>query len=234
MKNITWLTIIYIWLVSFNTEEKESTCYGTTKNGRLENGVKLPVSGKNFISYSNATELESRTYVHSIVKKVVIESYAELNKVNPKKLFKYAETGFKNGGKFSPHKTHQNGLSIDFMVPVLDKNNKPTYFLTVAENQYGYDVDFNEQGENENLKIDFESLGAHIVALHKASLNNNIELWRIIFAPDLQDELYDTKYGNYIKSNIKIPTKKSWVRHDEHFHVDFKIKCKPLKRGKGS
>ena len=226
MKNIFSLTIVSIWLATVNAEAKESTCYGTTKNGRLENGVRLPSSGNNFISYSTAPELESRTYVHSIVKKVVVESYEELNLLNPQKLFKYAETGFKSGGKFSPHKTHQNGLSIDFMVPVMDKNNNSVYFPTNAQNRYGYDVNFNDQGVNENFKIDFESLGAHIVALNKASLNNNIELWRVIFAPDLQSKLYDTKYGDYIKNNVEIPTKKSWVRHDEHFHVDFKIKCK--------
>jgi len=220
--------IISLWLTSFNVESKESKCYGTTKNGRLENGVKLPSSGVNFISYSNVSELESRTYVHSIVKKVVVESYEELNQLNSKKLFKYAETGFKNGGKFSPHKTHQNGLSIDFMVPVMDVNDQSVYFPTTAFNHYGYDVNFNSQGINENFKIDFESLGAHIAALNKAALNNNIELWRVIFAPDLQSKLYDTKYGDYIKNNINIPKKKSWVRHDEHFHVDFNIKCKPM------
>jgi penicillin-insensitive murein DD-endopeptidase len=30
----------------------ESTCFGTTSNGRLEGGVKLPLSGPNFSTYS--------------------------------------------------------------------------------------------------------------------------------------------------------------------------------------
>jgi penicillin-insensitive murein endopeptidase len=226
MNKINYIAILTISLISINVEAKESTCYGTTKNGRLENGVKLPSSGSNFKSYSSVLEIAGRTYVHSIVKKVVIESYNELKKINSKKRFKYAETGFENGGKFKPHKTHQNGLSIDFMVPVTDKNNKSVYFPTNILNKYGYNVNFNSEGNNKNYRIDFESLAAHIVTLNKAALNNNIELWRILFAPDLQNKLYATKYGNYIKNNIKIPTKKSWVRHDEHIHVDFKIKCK--------
>jgi len=204
---------------------QESTCYGTSQNGRLENGVKLPVSGKNFISYSRDKEIQSRTYVHSLVKKIVVESYDTLAQTYPKKLFKYAETGFKNGGGFEPHKTHQNGLSIDFMVPVVDKNNDSIYFPTNRENHYGYDVEFDEFGGSQNFRIDFNSLGAHIVSLHKAAVQNDSELWRIIFAPDLQSKLYQTKYGDYIKKNIYIPTKQSWVRHDEHIHVDFKIKC---------
>jgi len=228
MNKIIYLIFINIVFISFSVEAQESTCYGTTKNGRLENGVKLPSSGSNFISYGNVPALIGRTYVHSIVKKIIIESYKELNKKNPEKLYKYAESGFKKGGKFRPHKTHQNGLSIDFMVPVLDKNNKSVYFPTNAFNKYGYNVNFGINGKNENYKIDFEALGAHIVALNKVAKKNGVGLWRVIFAPELQGELYATKHGYYIKNNIKIPTKKSWVRHDEHYHVDFKVNCKPI------
>ncbi|MDH5765520.1 MAG: replication initiation protein, partial [Gammaproteobacteria bacterium] len=28
------------------------------------------------------------------------------------------------------------------------------------------------------------------------------------------------------KKNIQFSTKRSWVRHDEHYHVDFSIPCK--------
>jgi len=227
MNKIVYLILIQLLLFSINVEAQESICYGTTKNGSLKNGVKLPSSGVNFTSYGNLPELSGRTYVHSVVKNIVIESYKKLYKTNPNKKYKYAESGFKNGGKFRPHKTHQNGLSIDFMVPVLDKNNKSVYFPTNPFNKYGYNVNFDANGINENYKIDFDAIGAHIVALNEAAINNGVGIWRVIFAPELQGKLYATKYGKYIKKNIKIPTKKSWVRHDEHYHVDFKIKCKP-------
>ena len=224
-KNIGY-TFFCIFIISCSVEAQESTCFGTTKKGRLENGVKLPGSGKNFTSYGNIPELAGRTFVHSTVRKVVVESYNKLSQSIPTIKFKYAETGFENGGKFRPHKTHQNGLSIDFMVPVLNNNKQSSYFPTNALNKYGYNVHFDSHGKNKKFKIDFESLASHIVALHKAALNNNIDIWRVIFAPDLQDKLYATKLGRYIKENIYIPTKKSWVRHDEHFHIDFKVKCK--------
>lgn len=228
MKKTLSIALCLYFITSFSIQAKESTCYGTTKKGRLEKGVQLPSSGANFISYGDIPEIAGRTYVHSTVKKVVVESYQELNKLLPTKVFKYAETGFAEGGKFRPHKTHQNGLSIDFMVPVLNKKNKSDYFPTTALNKYGYSVHFDSEGKNSNFTIDFESLAAHLVALHKAALKNNIEIWRVIFAPDLQGKLYATKMGRYIKDNIMIPTKKSWVRHDEHFHIDFKIKCMKL------
>jgi penicillin-insensitive murein endopeptidase len=109
----------------------ESVCFGTTSNGRLENGVRLPDSGSNFKSYGLFPELARRTYVHSVVREIVIESYQLLERELPTRVFKYAETGYKNGGQFKPHKTHQNGLSIDFMVPVQNEaGNRFIYPLT--------------------------------------------------------------------------------------------------------
>lgn len=43
---------------------EDSVCFGTTSNGRLENGVKLPASGENFEGYSDIARLAGRTYVH--------------------------------------------------------------------------------------------------------------------------------------------------------------------------
>ena len=206
----------------------ESTCYGTTKNGRLENGVKLPSKGKNFTSYGMIPVQAGRTYVHSKVKKVVVDAYRLLVKEQPKKVYKYAETGYKKGGQFKPHKTHRNGLSIDFIVPVIDKQGKSVHLPTNPLNRYGYNIEFNKKGKYKEYQLDYEALGAHIVALHKMARKNDIDLWRVIFDPRLQRHLYKTRYGEYIKNNIKIPKKKSWVRHDEHYHVDFVVKCKKL------
>ena len=217
---------IFFLLFSVNAFARESTCYGSTKNGRLENGVQLPTKGKNFTSYGLIPVKAGRTYVHSKVKKVVTEAYASLLKDYPDKVFKYAESGFKKGGLFKPHKTHQNGLSIDFMVPVLDKSGKSVHLPTNPINRYGYNIEFDNKGNYRNYKLDYEALAAHIVALHKTAKKNGIDLWRVLFDPKLQPYLYKTRYGEYIRNHIKIPNKRSWVRHDEHIHVDFIVKCK--------
>lgn len=203
----------------------ESICYGTTGNGSLENGVKLPSRGNNFISYGTLPELLGRTYVHSRVRNVIIDAYRALETEQPGKVFKYAETGAKDGGEFTPHKTHQNGLSVDFTVPVLDRRGNSIHLPTNPFNKYGYSIEFDENGTSGNYTIDFEAMGAHIVALHKASRNNGIEIWRMLLDPRLQKHLYASSYGDYIKENITIPEKKSWVRHDDHYHVDFKVDC---------
>ncbi|MCK7597714.1 penicillin-insensitive murein endopeptidase [Microbulbifer sp. CAU 1566] len=204
---------------------EESTCYGTTSNGRLENGVQLPTSGVNFEGYSIVARLAGRTYVHSQVSKIILAAYKNLESTNPEKVFKYAETGFEKGGQFKPHKTHRNGLSVDFMVPVLDKSGKSVHLPTNPVNKFGYDIEFDNYGAYEEFTIDYEAMAAHIVALHKESVNRGFDLWRVIFDPKLQPNLLKTKYGEYLSKNIQFSKKRSWVRHDEHYHVDFKIPC---------
>ena len=208
----------------------ESVCYGTTSDGKLEHGVQLPANGVNFTSYGILPELSGRTYVHSKVRDVVVTAFQMLERDQPGKLFKYAETGFKDGGQFKPHKTHRNGLSVDFIVPVTDAAGNSIYLPTHLFNKYGYSIEFDDKGRFEDFKIDYEALAAHLVALHKTAMQQGIGIWRVIFDPRQSPNLYKTKYGEYIKQHIEIPTKPSWVRHDEHYHVDFQVECKPFTR----
>ena len=204
---------------------ESSTCYGTTSNGSLSNGVKLPQSGSNFIGYSRAARIAGRTYVHSEVREIIIESYKSLEISEPEKVYKYAETGLKAGGKFKPHKTHQNGLSVDFMTPVMDKEGKSVHLPTNPLNRLGYDIEFDSKNKYKKYSIDFVALAAHIVELHKQAKKNGHDLWRVIFDPQLQPSLYETEYADYLRANIEFSKKRSWVRHDEHYHVDFEVAC---------
>lgn len=219
---------ISVYLFSSLVFADESVCYGTTSNGRLEGGVKLPSKGANFVSYSNSAELMGRTYVHAKVRDIILASYKWLEKEAPGKVYKYAETGFKEGGQFKPHKTHRNGLSVDFMVPVVNREGNSVHLPTHYFNKLGYSIEFDKAGKYDEYKIDYEALAAHIVSLHKAALAQGFGLWRVIFDPELQPYLMNTKYGEYLKKNIQFSTKRSWVRHDEHYHVDFDIPCEEI------
>jgi penicillin-insensitive murein endopeptidase len=225
MRSFTFLFLSFLPICLLGME---STCYGTTSNGRLANGVQLPGSGPNFISYGSIPELTGRTFVHSSVRDVIVAAYRILETDQPGKVFKYAESGAQGGGRFPPHKTHQNGLSVDFMVPVLDGRGKSVHLPTHALNRYGYDLEFDDRGRYAEYQIDYEALGAHMVALHKAARSHGMGIWRVLFDPRLQSYLYATRYGEYIRSNIEIPAKRSWVRHDEHIHVDFIVECRPM------
>jgi len=207
---------------------KESTCYGTTSKGRLENGIELPSSGPNYVAYSTIARLAGRTYVHTQVADILVNAYKSLEVKQPNKVFKYAETGFEEGGQFKPHKTHRNGLSVDFMTPVMDKSGQSVHLPTHPLNKFGYNIEFDNKGQYEEYSIDYIALAAHIVALHKEAVAQDVDLWRVIFDPKLQPELFKTPYGAYLKKNIQFSKKRSWVRHDEHYHVDFDILCKEL------
>lgn len=221
--------ILIISMLSFPALAKKSTCFGTTSNGKLVNGVQLPKSGENFTGYSTIAHLAGRTYVHSQVKSIIVKAYKKLEKDQPDKVFKYAETGFENGGQFKPHKTHRNGLSVDFMTPVKDKSGQSVHLPTHPLNKFGYNIEFNNESKFNDYTIDYIALAAHIVAVHNEATAQGVDIWRVIFDPKLQSHLFKTKYGEYLKNNIQFSKKRAWVRHDEHYHIDFAIPCKKLK-----
>lgn len=204
-----------------------SVCYGTTGNGSLENACKLPERGENFRTYSDIGSMLGRTYVHCKVAGVVSGAYQRLQRKMADKHFVYGETGWPSGGRLRPHKTHQNGLSVDFMVPVLDEEGHSVPLPTHALNKYGYDIDFDQTGRNGNLRIDFEAMAAHLLALSQAADEAGIGIWRVIFDPKLQPKLRQTAAWPELKKRLKFSERRSWVRHDEHYHVDFDIPCRP-------
>lgn len=223
---IKYLSLMLLFCSPLIALAETSTCYGTTSNGRLENGVQLPSKGNNFKGYSTVARLAGRTYVHSAVQNIILASYKDLEKEQPNKVYKYAETGFAKGGQFKPHKTHRNGLSVDFMTPVIDKSGKSVHLPTNPLNKFGYNIEFNKEDKYADVSIDYEAIAAHVVALDKQAKKQGYDLWRVIFDPQLQPKLYKTKYADYLKKNIQFSKKRSWVRHDEHYHVDFAVPCK--------
>ena len=207
----------------------ESVCHGTTSRGRLENGCRLPYEGANFRAYSRIGSLLGRTYVHCTVGRVVQEAYAVLQESMPENVFVYGETGWAEGGRFRPHKSHQNGLSVDFMVPVRDGKGTSVPLPTNLLNRYGYDLRFDRQGRCGELTIDYEAMAAHILALRRAALRHGMRIRRVIFDPDLQPMLKQTEAWPSLEGEVTFSKRRSWVRHDEHYHVDFDIPCKPLR-----
>lgn len=206
-----------------------STCFGTTAKGRLEAGVTLPRSGPNFSAYSLAGVIAGRTYVHEKVAGIVTSAYRAMEQSLPGTVFVYGETGWKSGGRFRPHRTHQNGLSVDFMVPVLDRQGRSVPLPTSALNKYGYDLDFDAKAEWNGLRIDFEAIGEHLYQLHQSALGAGAGLALVILDVDYLPRLFTTRRGDWLKSNVKFMQKQAWVRHDDHYHVDFAIACQPMR-----
>ncbi|HLF98040.1 MAG TPA: penicillin-insensitive murein endopeptidase [Methylococcaceae bacterium] len=205
----------------------DSICYGSSSKGRLEGGVQIPESGPNFSPYSSLGVGLGRTFVHSKVSTTTAAAYKALEAGAPGKLYMYGESGWREGGRIKPHRTHQNGLAVDFMVPVKDSAGKPVFLLTGITNKFGYAIEFDAQARHGDLSIDFEAIAEHLYALHQAARENGIGISRVIFEKAYLPKLYETRRGEFVKASIPFMQGEPWIRHDEHYHVDFAVACKP-------
>jgi penicillin-insensitive murein endopeptidase len=206
----------------------ESVCHGTPSNGSLENGVQIPASGSNFSPYSSLGVSLGRTYVHSKIAATIEAAYASLSASAPDKKYVYGESGWRDGGRIRPHRTHQNGTAVDFMVPVMDATGTSVALPTSALDKFGYGIEFDAKGRYKNLTIDFEAMADHLYALHEAAKLNGIGIARVIFDKTYIPRLYATKRGAFLKESIHFMKGEPWIRHDEHYHVDFAVRCQPL------
>lgn len=213
-------------LLALRSYAGESICYGTVAQGRLENGVALPESGANFAAYSRFGARLGRTYVHSTVLDVVVAAYHELERTAPGQHFVYGETGWRNGGRIRPYRTHQNGLSVDFFVPVRDAAGHPATLPSSVTNRFGYDVELDAQGRYEDLAIDYAALAEHLFQLQSAAQAREIDIERVIFERAFLPRLFATPRGEYLRRHVPFMQETPWIRHDEHYHVDFALPCK--------
>lgn len=204
-----------------------SQCYGSSAQGRLTGAQELPLSGPNFRAYSRLGHWAGRTYLHSAVRQLVLDAYRELESTQPGRVFVYGETGARTGGPLPPHRSHQNGLSVDFFVPVIDAAGHPAFLAHHPANRFGYDIEFDAQGRYRDWRIDIEALAQHLLALVQASQQRQLPIRRIILAPELVQRVRATAAGRQLPERLFM-TRRPWVRHDEHYHLDFELRCLPL------
>lgn len=204
-----------------------SLCHGTVAQGRLTHGVRLPPSGPNFTAYSALGVALGRTHVHGGVAQIVLQAYRALAHSAPGVMFVYGETGWARGGRFWPHRTHQNGLSVDFMVPVRSLRGESLVLPAWAGNGFGYGMDFDAQARHGRLGIDFEAVAEHLYQLDRAARAQGAGLARVIFDTDYLPQLWATRRGAYLRAHLPFMRGRPWVRHDDHYHVDFALACRP-------
>jgi penicillin-insensitive murein endopeptidase len=202
--------------------------HGSVSNGSIENSSLLPFSGKNYRYFDTTSYLAGRGFSHRKVVGTLLATYADLETLLPERIFQVMECSNKNGGKLFPHRTHQNGLSVDLMMPKI-KSGLPDYTL---DNQGGlhYLLEFDTEGkfvEDESISLDFNTIALHILTLEKQAKMHGLHIEKVIINTHLKDELFASEYGKKLKnSGIYIVQNLSKVIndvHDDHFHVDFKL-----------
>lgn len=203
--------------------EKASVSSGVSWNGNMENGKRLPNSGANYHCVSYLLTALGRNGVNDQLRSLTVEVYDSLYRINPKWRYLYGETGWVNGGKFWPHYTHQNGLVIDFMVPVIKRSDSSTAVLPAhLFNRYAYASEFDSLAQFKEYSIDFEAMATHLYLLQEMGKSKGIAISRIIFEPDYLPMLYESKHGKSLKK-IPFVYNKAWVRHDDHYHTEFTL-----------
>lgn len=203
--------------------DKASVSTGESWSGDLENGKRLPNKGDNFHGISYLFTALGRNGVHEKLRDLTLEVYDSLYKIDSSWKFLYGETGWVNGGKFWPHYTHQNGLVIDFMVPVLDCEDSVSKELrTHIFNRFGYAYEFDSAARSGSRCINFEAMATHLYLLKVLGEKHDLKIKRIIFEPDYLPHLYATTHGSEIK-DIIFTYNKAWVRHDDHYHTEFSL-----------
>lgn len=216
-----------LWIAWLGRESgPPSRCHGSVANGRLEGGRRLPYVGENYRAYSLLGFLAGRTFTHESVRDTILAAYRELHEHHPELRFLYAESGWPWGGRFAPHRTHANGTSVDFHVPVRTLSGEVTELPVSVFNKLGYSISFDNAAQSGQYKIDFEALALHLQALDRAARERGISIARVIFEPRLQRKLFATKSGAQISRSLSFNSSPVWVPHDQHYHVDFKVPCK--------
>jgi len=218
------LSLALVWcgngLIRLLENDEPSVSRGTPSSGSLENGKRLPSGGRNYRAYSRTGALLGRNTVHHAVRDTVVDAYQSLEDAGQQHRWIYGETGWRGGGHFPPHRTHQNGMSVDFMVPVLDPHGEPGRLPTWPHTRFGYDLDFDEKGVCGDLSIDFNAVARHLDALSVGAEAHGLRIDRVIIATDYLDEV-----RGCLGKDRKVPfmEHEAWVRHDEHYHVDFML-----------
>jgi penicillin-insensitive murein endopeptidase len=152
--------------------------------------------------------------------------YSSLGKKYPGRIFQLMECSNEKGGKIWPHHTHQNGLSVDFMMPLI-KDSLPYYKLDDLGKEH-YLLTFDNNGcysNNKEVKIDFDLVAKQILILDEQARKNGLKIKKVIIKIELKDELFSTPNGKKLKAKgiyvVKALTPLINGLHDDHFHIDF-------------
>ena len=218
---MVWILLrVFPGIIMFGESDAPSISKGSVANGSLENGKRVPYSGTNYRTYSFAGYLAGRTFVHEKVREAILEAYQILEKELPNQEFVLMETGRRFGGRFLPHRTHRNGLSVDFMTPLF-KNGK-SYVASGMFNGWGYGRNFDNQGKKGSFEIDYETMARHLRVLNSVAAKHGLAIQKVIFDPVLRPYLLKTPSGRRIQG-LPYTRNRVAVRHDDHYHVDFRI-----------
>jgi penicillin-insensitive murein endopeptidase len=203
-----------------------SKIHGIESAGTVDHTKLLPFSYGNFRYFDTMSYLWGHAFMADKMQQTLLASYKELETTAPGRIFTYMESGLQNGGIIPGHRTHQCGLSVDLMVPLV-KDGQPYYKLDTIGGAH-YSLDFDDKGrwlQDSTIMIDFNLLGLQILSLDRQARKLGYHVKKVILKLELKDDFYATingksvkRKGIYLAMNLPPAVNK---QHDDHFHVDF-------------
>jgi len=214
------------YIAAHPDNEQPSQTAGNVSKGTLAHGKLMPFKGTNFRYFDAKSYLSGRAFTSDKVKQSMLDSYRELEEQVPGRQFYVMECSNEHGGKIFPHRTHQNGLSVDFMMPLL-QDKKPYYGLdTIGADHYWLEFDnAGRYSKDQTISIDFNLVAQHILELEKQARKNGLKISKVIIKTELKDELFATAFGQQLQTSgiyvVKSLTPLINGLHDDHYHIDF-------------
>ncbi|AZQ64913.1 hypothetical protein EI427_22055 [Flammeovirga pectinis] len=235
----------------FHTNKGQSVSHGTRFNGTLERGWLLPYRGENYGSFSGISYyLMDNAYVNNKVSRSVLDSYESLNNtISNDCFYYYMECSDHSGGNLYLHRSHENGLSIDFMIPKQQEGKPYTFLDHWGLFHYFLETDYLGNYKQRysllnflnpllskiigkvfipsNISNDFRKVADHILALDIACKKNGISIKQVIIRIEFKEKIFSTPSGQKLLSRgvyfaKKLPPEVNEM-HDEHYHIDFNI-----------
>ncbi len=205
-------------------DELPSRSTGTPAHGALEHGHPMPPSGPGFVTYSYLGSALGRQHVHGAVRDLLLDAFRATAALRPDRHFVLGETGWRSGGHFWPHDTHQAGTSVDVFMPLRDAEGHARDVRTWPWDRFGYGHDFDHEGKLGGDHIDFDDLAVLLTELGARASAFGLQVSKIIVAPEYVPLLLATPTGARLGPLAPLLTRhaSSW-RHDEHVHVDFTV-----------
>lgn len=203
-----------------------SKSHGTEGAGTLDHAKLLPFSGTNFRYFDTMSYLAGHAFMSDKMLETLLASYKELETTAPGHIFTCMESGLQNGGHIDGHRTHQNGLSVDLMMPLMKDGQ--TYYKLDTIGGWHYGLEFDDHGRwkgDSTVTIDFNLLGTQILSLDKQARKFGMHVKKVILKLELKDEFYATATGKKVRAKgiylaMNLPPEVN-KQHDDHFHVDF-------------
>lgn len=207
-------------LLLFDSKEP-SISYGNNNKGSLENARRLPYKHKGYTSYSYLGYLAGRTFVHEKVKITLLEAFENLDGKYNNWDFVIGDASAKEGGPMSFQEEKQNGLTVDFLLP-LAIDGKP-YNKQRITNYWNYAMTFDQTGRLDGMEVDYSVLAGMLVEIQMAAAKHDLTIKKIEMHPEIKRGLLGKNIASILKNILGGSVRKDGKSSPAYFTISFDI-----------